>query len=150
MTSLRKKGFTLVEALLVLMFLAALTAIAVPRMNFGFVDSTTADTQARKITTALRRTRRMAISDAAQNKSGYALKISDDSYQIINLKNSQTVDTKQIEGNLSITGSDEFRFGYMGNLLNPSNNELTVSSSEKSFTVTVIPATGMVKCSEME
>lgn len=150
MISLRKKGFTLVEALLVLMFIAAMTVIAVPRMNFGFVNDTTAEAQSRRIATALRRTRRMAISDAAQNNSGYALRISDNSYQIINLQNSQTVDTKEIEGNITITGSDEFRFGHLGNLLNPSDNQLTVSSSDKSFSVTVTPATGMVKCSETQ
>jgi len=150
MISAREKGFSFIEAIVVVMFLAIMAAITIPRLNFGIIDSKSADTQSRKIATALRRTRRMAISAAAENDSGFALQISGNSYQIVNLETSQTVDTKTIEGNITIDGSDEFRFGPLGNLLDPASNQLTISSSDKNFTITVVPATGMVKCSETE
>lgn len=146
----KQKAFSLIEAVLVLAFIAVLTAIAVPRLNFAFVDSTSAETQSQKIVSALCRTRRIALSDAAGNSSGYALQISGDTYSIVNLGNSTVIDTKQIEGDITISGGSEFRFGPLGNLLNSSSSELTVSSSDKTFTINITPATGMVKCSETQ
>ena len=72
-----KQAFSLVELIIVVLFLGILATVAVPRLNFSAVTKQKADTIARKIVTDLRRTRRMAVSGAADNTSGFALNIDD-------------------------------------------------------------------------
>jgi hypothetical protein len=69
-------------------------------------------------------------------------------YQIQNLNTSTVVDSHTIDSNINCTGSSQFRFGPLGNLLTGSGNQLVVSASGKTFTITLTPATGTVKCTE--
>ena len=147
-----KNAFTLVELLLVVIFLGILMAISVPRLNFAIISKQKADGQARKIVTDLRRTRSLAISDAANNSSGFALSMVGSApytaYEITNLDNAATVDSHTINPAVSCTGGVDFKFGPLGNLLSGSDTELNVSAQGKTFTINIIPATGMVKCTE--
>ncbi len=147
----QKNAFTFVELLLVVIFLGILMAISVPRLNFAII-SKKADGQARKVVTDLRRTRSLAISDAANNSSGFALSMVGSApytaYEIINLDTATTVDSHTINSAVSCTGGANFGFGPLGNLLSGSDAELSVSAPGKTFTITIIPATGMVRCAE--
>jgi len=67
------------------------------------------------------------------------------SYVITNLKTSEVVDTYAIDSEVSCTGDTLFKFGPLGNLLTGSGTSLTVSSNGKSFAITIVSATGMVK-----
>ena len=91
----KRKAITLVELILVVVFLGILAFIAVPRMNLSAVSKQKADSVARKIVTDLRQTRRVAISDAANNTAGFALKMTGSSpytgYEIENLDTAETV-----------------------------------------------------------
>ena len=147
-----KTGYSLIELVVIVVFLGIIAAIAVPRLNFSATSRQKADTIARKIVTDLRRTRRLAISGAANNTAGFALKMTASApysgYEIENLGTSETVDSHAIDENISCTGGDSFQFGPLGNLKTGSDTQLAVSASGKTCTITITAATGMVKCTE--
>ena len=147
-----KYAYTVVELIIIVLFLGVLAAVAVPKLNFSAIFKQEADCLARKIVTDLRRTRSLAISYAANNTDGYALNMTGSSpytgYEIKNLDTEETVDLHTIDSGVTCTGGDEFQFGPLGNLLSGSGTELTVSASGKTFTITITSATGMVGCGE--
>jgi Tfp pilus assembly protein FimT len=138
--------------IIVVLFIGIFAAIAVPRINFATISKQQADTVTRKIVIDLRRTRSLALSDAAGNSSGFALNMTGSSpynaYEIENLDTSATVDTHSFDSAVSCTGGNNFEFGPLGNLITGSDSSLTVAASGRSFTITIIPATGAVKCAE--
>jgi hypothetical protein len=66
-------------------------------------------------------------------------------YQIVNLATSDVNETGSIAQGVSCTGADDFRFGPLGNRLTDIDS-LTVSAGGKTFSITVVSATGMAKC----
>ena len=146
------KAYTVIELIIVVLFIGIFAAIAVPRINFAIVRKQQSDTVARKIVTDLRRTRSLAISDAANNTSGFALNMMGSSpyssYEIENLNTSATVDTHSVDSVISCTGGSEFEFGPLGNLLTGSDTSLAVAAEGRNFTITITSATGLVKCVE--
>ena len=141
----QKKGYSLIELIVVVLIVGALTFIAVPRLNFGALYRKQAHTVAKKIVTDLRRTRTLAISNAAANPTGYTLRISGSTCLIINDANGATVDSLAIDSHISCGGGTEFRFGPLGNL-RTAGSPLTVSAEGETYTITVIPGTGIVEC----
>ena len=152
MKAKNKTGYSLIELVVIVVFLGIIAAIAVPRLNFSATSRQKADTIARKIVTDLRRTRRLAISDAANNTAGFALNMTDSApysgYEIENLGTSETVDSHVIDSDINCTGGATFQFGPLGNLKAGSDTNLAVSASGKTCTITITAATGMVKCTE--
>src|SRR4030042_940289 len=73
MTCRNRTAFTLLELILMVSILGILLSIAVPRLKFDTLARYKADTVARKIVTDLRRTRSLAIGEAATTKDGYRL-----------------------------------------------------------------------------
>jgi len=146
------KAYTLVEMIIVLLFLAAFAAVAVPRINFSAITKKKADTLARRITTDLRHTRTLAISNGATNSVGFGLYMLGggpySSYEIKDLDTSSVVSSHTITPGISCTGGATFKFGPFGDLLAGSDTSLTVSAEGKTYTITIIAATGMVKCVE--
>lgn len=60
----RRRGFTLLELLVVLVLMSLMTALAAPRLA-GTLSATTARTSAKRIATALRHARNLAASEKA-------------------------------------------------------------------------------------
>jgi Tfp pilus assembly protein FimT len=147
-----KAAYSLVELLIVVIFLGIIAAIAVPRLNFSAVSKLNAETVARKIVTDLRRTRRLAISSAAVNTTGFELTMTGSApytgYKIQNLDTSETIETQSIDSGINCTGGSRFQFGPLGNLLSGSDSQLIVSASGKTCTIKITAATGMIKCTE--
>lgn len=147
------RAFSLIEMMMVLLFMGILASIAIPRINFATLTKQKVDTVARKIVTDLRRTRRLAISNAATNSSGYVLYMVGSapysSYEIRNRLDSSTVDTHSIPSDIITGGGILFRFGPLGNLLAGSSTGLKVAGEGRGFVIAVVPATGIVKCSEV-
>jgi len=141
---------TLVELIVIVVILGVLACIAVPRLQFATVYRKQADTVARKIVTDLRRTRRLAISDAATNTNGFALNRTGLTYQIVDLSDGTTIPngTFSIDPKIFCSGGTSFQFGTLGNLKTGSDSQLTVSAQGKTFTISIIPATGMIQCTE--
>lgn len=150
MSNKHKKGFTLVELIIVTIFLGIFAAIAIPRLNYGIITKFSAETTAKKITADLRRCRMLAISNAANNTQGYQLKMVGSSpyqsYQIVDLSTSAVVDSHPIPDKLQCTGDSTIDFGPLGNLKSGSGDQLTISSQGKTVTLDLIAATGIVKC----
>lgn len=149
----KKSAFTLVEAIMVVAFLGIFAYIAIPRLNLAVISRYKAEGIARKIVTDLRLARSLAISDAASNTKGFNLNMVGaspyDSYDIENDDTNVIVATHTIDSDVTVAGSNKFfRFGPLGNLQTGSDPQLTVSADGKSFTITVLTATGIVKCVE--
>lgn len=149
----KRTAFSLVELLIVVMFLGIFAVIAVPRFNFAIVSKHKAEAVARKLVTDLRRTRQLAISDAANNSVGYELKMAGSvpytAYEIKNLKTLAAVDSLTTGGvTINCPGGSEFKFGPLGELKSGSATQMVISAQGKTFTITIIPATGLVKCTE--
>lgn len=149
----RQNAHTLVEMLLVVIFLAILAAVAIPRIDFAIIRKHKANTLSGKIVTDLRRIRRLAISDAASNTTGYQINMLGGppftSYEIVNLDPPSTVmETHTIDSQVSCTGGTAFKFGPLGNLLTGDGAQLDISAEGRSFTVTIVTPTGTIKCVE--
>ena len=146
-----KVAYTIVEVIIVMLFIGILAAIAVPRINLSAISGQKSYTVARKIVTDLRRVRAMAVSDAAGNAQGFALSMTGTSpysgYEIVNRDTAAVVDSHTIDSAISCTGGNDFEFGPLGNL-DGADTQLTVASDGRSFTITITPATGVVKCVE--
>lgn len=146
----RRTGYSLAEVILVVIIVGVLTFIAVPRLNLGVLHHKQADTFARKIVTDLRRTRTMAISNAVNNPIGFRLLMTGSApytgYQIVDANSGTVTDSQTIGSPVSCTGGSQFRFGPLGNLLTGSDSSLSVSADGRTYTITVISATGIVEC----
>ena len=148
----KRKAIGLVETLMVVLFIGILAAIAVLRLNLAVISMYKAETTAKKIVTDLRRVRGLAISNAVDNTQGFTLRLLGPGpytgYEIVNLDTAATVDSHTIDPEMTVTGTaNEFDFGPLGNLTS-TYTQITVSTEGKTFTITIIPATGTVKCVE--
>lgn len=145
------KAYSLAELILVVMFVGILAAIAVPRINFGIISKQKVDTVTKKMVTDLRRTRSLAITNAATNSKGFEIKMTGSQpysgYEIMSHDTHDIVDSHTFDSDIVCSGSKLFRFTTMGNLEDTSGN-LKISAEGRSFTITVVPATGMIKCVE--
>jgi Tfp pilus assembly protein FimT len=147
----KRAAYSLVEAIVVVLILGTLAFIAIPQMNFAALHHKQANVIAKKIVTDLRRTRALAISNAANNTKGYNLQMVGSSpytsYKIVDANSAATVDTLAIDSPISCAGGSLFKFGPLGNLLTGSSSSpITVSSEGQTYTITVISATGIVEC----
>jgi type II secretory pathway pseudopilin PulG len=144
----KTNAHTLVELIIIVAILAALAFIAVPRLRFAALYRKKADTAARKIVTDLRRTRQLAISNAATEPNGFALNRTGLTYQIVDGNGIPIPNgTFSIDPKITCSGGTSFQFGPLGNLTG-SDSQLTVSAEEKTFTISITPATGMIQCTE--
>ena len=148
----RRKAISLVEALIVVSLIGILAVLAVPRLNTAVISRYKAEVTTKKIVTDLRRVRSLAISNAVNNTDGFELRLLGPNpytgYEIVNLDTIATVDSHTIDPEVTVTGTaSEFDFGPLGNLTS-TYTQITVSAEGKTFTITIIRATGTIKCVE--
>jgi Tfp pilus assembly protein FimT len=154
MTIENKSAFSVVEVIVVAIFLGVLAWIAVPRLNFAAVSRNRGEATARKIVADLRLTRRLAVTDAAINTQGFELRMVGSApytaYEIENIDTKVIVTSHTFDSNLNIscpTGT-RFIYGPLGNLKPASATQLIVTAEGKCFTITIDLATGTVRCTE--
>src|SRR4030042_5740313 len=109
----KSNAHTLIELIIIVAMLAVLAFIAIPRLQFSTLYREQADTVARKIVTDLRRTRQLAISDAATNTVGFALNRTGSTYQIVDLSTGTPIlnGTFTIDSKITCSGGTSFQFG---------------------------------------
>jgi len=152
--AMKRKAYSMVEMIIIVLFIGIFAAIAIPRLNFAIISKYKAETTARKIVTDLRRTRRLAISDAANNTDGFELRMlggePHDSYRIKNRDTGEVLEVHEIDSavTVSCSNSNKFSFEPLGNRKGGENGNITVSAEGKTLTITVVRATGMIKCTE--
>jgi type II secretory pathway pseudopilin PulG len=146
-------GFTMIEAVLVLVLIAVMGTIAIPRFAGEMLNATSAIGASRELSSDMRLCRSMAIANAGTNPTGYALKMIGTTpypgYELVDLQTATTLSTKNFPAGVSATGDDEYRFGPLGNLLTGSGTSCTISGSGKHFQLTVTVATGSVIIQEL-
>lgn len=144
----KKNAHTLIELIVIVAILGALAFIVVPRLQLGTIYRKQADAVARKIVTDLRRTRQLAISDAATNTTGFSLNRTGSTYQIIDLSTGTVIPngTFTVDSQITCSGGTSFQFGPLGNLKTGSDSQLSVSADGITFTMSITPATGMIQC----
>jgi Tfp pilus assembly protein FimT len=151
--SRQKTAFTLVEVILIVLFLGIVAVIAIPIISYSGSSRQKADGVAKKIVTDIRRTRMLAISNAATNPTGFTLKMTGSvpysGYQIIDDSNGTVVYSQTIASGISCTGSDLYPFGPIGNHRRVRIDMLTISAQGRTYTVSVPYATGVVKCTKL-
>ncbi|MBN1803909.1 MAG: hypothetical protein JW837_01540 [Sedimentisphaerales bacterium] len=150
----KRTAFSLVELIIIVIFLGILTAIAVPRFNYALISKQRSENITRKIVTDLRLTRELAISDAAGNTQGYELKMIGSSpystYEIKNADTDETVASHTLCSDVGVscpTGTT-FAYGPLGNLETGSATQIIISAEGRSFNITINSATGAIKCAE--
>lgn len=142
-----RPAHSLTELVIAIVLMSVMAMVAVPRFSMSAVGKKKASAFAAKMVTDLRKTRGLAIANAAGNSDGYELSVQGTGYQIKDMLSSSVVDSHQIDSDLNCSAGT-FTFGPLGNLLVGSETSMTVSSQGKSFTVSIVTATGMVKCVE--
>jgi Tfp pilus assembly protein FimT len=148
-----KTAFSFVELIIIVAFLGIFAVIAVPRFNYAIISKQKAETATRKIVADLRLTRRLAISEAANNTKGFELKMVGSvpyhNYEIENVDTKATIAAHTIDSGISISNPTGIRFifGPLGNLTG-SATQIIVSAEGRSFTITINSATGTIKCIE--
>jgi type II secretory pathway pseudopilin PulG len=157
----KKRAFTLPDLILVVLFIGIFAAIAAPKINFAVISRQKADGLARKIVTDLRRTRMLAISNAATNTEGFELLTNPPTgpavrtYYMIRdftVNPPTPLDEHTIDPDVTVTSNVRgMRFGPLGNVL-PSPDGypswVKISAEGKTYTITFVRATGTVKCVE--
>ena len=127
-----------------------LTYVAVPRLNLGAVHRAEAETVARKIAMDLRLARSRAILYATVSPAGCALNMIGSApytgYQLVDLAGPTVVATHSIPAGVECTGGTHFEFDPLGRLKDGSGTALQVTAEDRTLTITVLPATGTVKC----
>ena len=144
---LRRQGYSFTELILVVLILGVMAMISIPRLPFAAVRITRADSVARQMVTDLRRTRSLAIRDAATNTSGYRMSVTREQYSIRNLSTDEILETHVLPGSVTASGGT-FSFGPLGNLVTGSDSTMTVTSDGHVFTLNLSAATGSVQWTE--
>jgi len=144
------RAFTIVELVVVVIVLAIIGAVAVPRFNYSAVASSRASCLAGRIVTDLRLTRTLAMSNAAVNEDGFALEMTGSSpyagFEIVDLSNNSRVASYEIDSGVTCTGGASFLFEPSGVLKSGSAGSLNVSGGKRTFLISIVPSTGMVSC----
>jgi Tfp pilus assembly protein FimT len=140
-----KRGFTLVEAMIIVALLGIIMAMILPR--FGGISERRLEMEARRIQTDLRLTRRLAIT----NGVNYILKVYPltNEYKIYRgsiADPNQVGETRTIKSEIAASGNDQFAFESAGNASAAAT--LVLTSGSYQYNVSVTAATGRVSIAQ--
>jgi len=142
---MRKKGYTLIETIFVVVVIAVLAAMALPRLTGSFNDKMKVKTAAHKLVSDLRLTRRLAVT----RHEDYRLSVdsSGNEYAIYDASNSQVGEIRSIDSDVTISADKDFIFELLGNADVASDTSVSLSNGGNQADITVTIATGMIQVS---
>ena len=142
---MQRKGYTLLEILFVVIVLAILAGIAIPRLGVGFSTKMKVKTAAQRLVSDLRYTRRLAIT----NNEDYRLSVdsSEKEYSIYDSGDTQVGETRSVDSDITISTDKDFIFESLGNASVSSDTDISLSASGNQADITMTTATGMVSVS---
>ncbi|HUU90389.1 MAG TPA: prepilin-type N-terminal cleavage/methylation domain-containing protein [Phycisphaerae bacterium] len=149
----RAAGVTLIELLAVVVVLGLMAAIALPRLADANLWMAEGEAGVRKVVATARLARRMAIENAADNSTGYALVCTQRSYRVLNTRNwtygEETVlaDGWQFDRSDYVLLFDPYGGAHRGGGL---TGDMIIRKDEKRWAVHIEPATGHVWCEQKE
>ncbi len=144
---MNKKGFTIIEILFVVIVIAILAAVAIPRLGVPFTVKMKVKTTARRLTSDIRLARRYAIT----NNQNYKLSVNaaQKNYGIYDSTDTQVGITRTIDSSITISANKNFIFERLGNASVISDTGISLSADTNQWNITVTTATGMVKMEEV-
>lgn len=143
---MQKRGYTLIEVLFVIIVLAILAGIAIPRLGVLFSTKMKVKTAAQRIVSDLRYTRRLAITN---NEDNYKLSIdsSENEYRIYDPGDTQISETRSIDSDITISADKDFIFELLGNASTSSDTNVSLSAGGNQADIIVTVATGRISVS---
>ena len=143
---MQKRGYTLIEVLFVIIVLAILAGIAIPRLGVLFSTKMKVKTAAQRIVSDLRYARRLAITN---NKDNYKLSIdsSENEYRIYDPGDTQIGETRSIDSDITISADKDFIFELLGNASISSDTNVSLSAGGNQADIIVTVATGRISVS---
>lgn len=142
---MRKIGYTLIEILFVVIVLAILAGIVIPRLGFEFTIKMKVKTAAQRLISDLRLTRRLAVT----NNENYRLDVDSTikEYRIYDSGDTQVGATRSIDSNITISADKDFIFESLGNASVSSDISISLSAGGNQADIAVTTATGMISVS---
>jgi len=139
---MRRNSYSSVEVLFVIVVIAVLAAVAIPRLSVPFTVKMRVKTAAQKLISDLRLTRRLAIT----NNENYRLSIdsSNKEYAIYDSVNSQQGLTKVIDSAITVSADKDFIFEHLGNASALSDISVSFSAQGNQADISVVIATGRI------
>ncbi|MFH1504237.1 MAG: GspH/FimT family pseudopilin [Candidatus Omnitrophota bacterium] len=137
----KRRSYSFIEVLFVVIVIAVLAAIAVPRLGLGFAVKMKVKTAAQRLVSDLRLTRRLAIT----NNQDYKLSVDSSAkeYSIYDSSETQTGVTRTLDSTLTISADKDFIFESLGNASSTSDTSISLSADGNQADITVTVATGM-------
>jgi type II secretory pathway pseudopilin PulG len=137
-----------VELLAVVLVIAALMFMAIPRLSGGAMTRSSVRAAVRDLAAELRLARSRAVSEAVGNPQGYAVQMTGGppytGYQMVNLLTAAVVSTTALPAGVVCTGDAQFSFTPLGSLAVGSGTSLLLSAGGEQYSVTLTLATASV------
>ncbi|MGB8227142.1 MAG: prepilin-type N-terminal cleavage/methylation domain-containing protein [Sedimentisphaerales bacterium] len=140
---MRIKGFTLIELILVVVILAILASIVIPRAGWGTMGKVQAEITGREFCNYLKLARSLAITHASSNGTGYKVVLTPSQPYTYSLFNAATLAVVKgpiaLPAGVGYTGDQTFQFTPLGNLSVSQTLSVTFSKASDTSVVTVTP-----------
>lgn len=142
---MKNGGYTLIELVFVVIILAVLAAIAIPRLGVGFTVKMKVKTETRRLVSDLRLTRSLAVT----NNENYKLSVdaSAKEYRIYDSADTQAGETRNIDSDITISADKNFIFESLGNASATSDTGISLSAEGHQADIAVTTATGRISVS---
>ncbi|MBU0683440.1 MAG: GspH/FimT family pseudopilin [Candidatus Omnitrophota bacterium] len=140
------RGYSLIELLFIVIVVAVLAAVAIPRLGVPYIKKAKLRVVARGMLSSLRYARSLAIT----NDENYRLNVNSSAkeYKIYDSANVQIGNTQTIDPIITINADKDFIFEPLGNASSSSDTTVSLSAEGTQITITVTTATGRVAMQE--